>query len=99
MTALGFPIKYVLLGSAFAPHSNPFAFKGPKEANMLRRTIIAFSNGMASALLIVGFGVGTFSLFSYLVAMGVAGSAIIAAALLCDVLVIPALLRLVFWEE
>ena len=56
MTALGYSIKYVLPGSAFAPHSNPIVFKVPKEANVLRRTTIAFSNGMAAALLIIGLG-------------------------------------------
>ena len=54
---------------------------------------------LTSALLVVGFGIGTASMFSYLRAMGVAGSAIIIAALLCDLYVLPAMLKLMSIRE
>lgn len=52
---------------------------------------------VTTVLLCVGFGVNVFSAFTAFVVFGALGSSVIFTALLCDVLVLPALLRL-FWK-
>ncbi len=52
---------------------------------------------VTTILLCTGFGVNVFSAFTAFVIFGALGSSVIFTALLCDVLVLPALLR-IFWR-
>jgi len=73
------------------------AGKGRDEA--LRASVLHTGRAVfvTTVLLCAGFGVNVFSAFSAFVLFGALGSSVIFTALICDVLVLPSLLRL-FWK-